>query len=232
MARKNRVKVNIEGAVFWVVTELSEAEIASLSNEVREHIERMKRLTPGTSDYMVAVMTALSYCQNMRYTMKDSSDANEQISVYTERIRIAREEVDKARAELIISQEKLNSANRRNTQLQNDVDTARSEAAHLRDQLEDVTLELEIFKEEQIEKQVKMMGAASSEVQNASKKIDELSSLLVAKTEQLESVSAQNDQAQTELTRSHETIDELTRRVEELQTELDSIKKKKYLFKR
>lgn len=233
MEFKRKVKVNIHGATFSVVSEMPERTILSMAQEVENKIINIEKNLPEASIYMASVMAALSYCQDLRTVELNTEYSPDQMSIYSERIRLAREDADNARMQLITVQEQLQAALNKNNHLISEAEAARREAKAANILAENAVQKLEASKFE-VEAYNLQIEEIIKEYDEADEKVDQLSKEIVKKTEQIDKlnldISELTSQLEQQQAESKATIDELNEKIEKLDEELS--KKKKIIFKK
>lgn len=233
MAFKRKVKVNIHGATFSVVSDLPEKTILSMAQEVENKIMAIEKNVPEASTYMACVMTALSYCQDLRTVELNTEYSPDQMSIYSERIRLAREDADNARLQLITVQEQLQAALNKNNHLVSEAEAARREAKAANILAENAVQKLELSKVE-VDSYNLQTEEALDELDKSEEKVAQLSKEIVNKTEQIDqlnnNISELTSQLEQQQAESKATIDELNEKIEKLSEELS--KKKKIIFKK
>ncbi len=238
MAFKRKVKVKIHGAAFTVVSELPEQTITSMAREVEDNIVRLEKSIPEISTFMAAVMTALSYCQSLRTAELGASGQAEREDDFAQRMKIAREDADNARNQLIVVQEQLHEATRKNEQLKGELDAARREAKAANLLAESAVNDLKMANLE-VDSYNMQTEEALAEMEKSEQKIKDISAELVSKTEQIENMSRQMEKLNADIEKLHEENTkvleenkELNAKLEDAQDEIATLKKKKYFFKR
>lgn len=240
MAFKRKVKVKIHGATFSVVSDLPEKTILSMAQEVENKIMAIEKNVPEASIYMASVMTALSYCQDLRTVELNTEYSPDQMSIYSERIRLAREDADNARLQLISVQEQLQAALNKNNHLVSEAEAARREAKAANILAENAIQKLDSAKLE-IDSYNLQTQEALNELDKSDEKVAQLSQEVVSKTEQIDWLNTQVNEMTAQLERqqadSNATIAELNQTISELNARIEKLneeaaKKKKIIFKK
>lgn len=97
--QSTRVRLNICGSEYSVITDDSEEYIISVGQEVDKRIKTTMNDNPRLSLTMAAILSALSYCDECRKANESADNLRTQIKDYLEDSSKARLEADDARKE-------------------------------------------------------------------------------------------------------------------------------------
>lgn len=104
----NKIKITVGGIDYIIASDEDEAYVRKIGDELSAKLDALSKKNPYLSTSMVAVLTALDYCD----TAKKANDRCEELSAdlksTAEELACARMEIDGARREI----ERLNRENR------------------------------------------------------------------------------------------------------------------------
>lgn len=100
MNNQSRVKLNIRGVEYSIVTDDSEEYTLSIGEEIDRRITGMMEANDRLSITMAAVMCALTYCDESRKATENADNLRSQVKDYLEDSARARVEADDAKREI------------------------------------------------------------------------------------------------------------------------------------
>jgi len=100
MGDLNKVKINIAGTEYIVLSEDKESYVKDLADEVSKKMESMLASSNRYSMTMSAVLTALDFCDEYKKSITASDNLRAQIKDYLEESAKTRIEIDNARREI------------------------------------------------------------------------------------------------------------------------------------
>lgn len=116
---KNRVKVNIAGTKFTVVSAEDEAYTLKVADRLNEEIKTVRQAAPGLSVSSAVLLTALNICDNLTKAEEDAERLRRQVKEYlaeSEKYRSAYEEAktenEKLRRDMEIYRKRLSEKGR------------------------------------------------------------------------------------------------------------------------
>ena len=96
---KNKVKLNIGGAEYSVLTEEDVKYVADLGKEVDRMLAQVMKENPRVSTTQAAVLTALDYADEAKKSAADADRLREQIKDYLDDASSAKSKADWAKRE-------------------------------------------------------------------------------------------------------------------------------------
>lgn len=96
----NKVKLNVGGIDYYISSEDDEAYVKSIGEELNRRLDEIAKYNPYLSTTMVAVFTALEYCDETKKAKQEAEQLNQRIKEYIEECACARLEADEARREI------------------------------------------------------------------------------------------------------------------------------------
>ena len=98
---KNRIKLNICGTDYIIVSDEKEEYMEEIAKEIDEAMNITLKNNMRVSVTMAAVLTALRYCDESKKSMADADNLRTQIKDYLEESVEARMQADEARNEVL-----------------------------------------------------------------------------------------------------------------------------------
>lgn len=98
---KNRIKLNICGTDYIIVSDEKEEYMEEIAKEIDEAMNITLKNNMRVSVTMAAVLTALRYCDESKKSMADADNLRTQIKDYLEESVEARMQADEARNEIL-----------------------------------------------------------------------------------------------------------------------------------
>ena len=108
---RNKVKLNIGGAEYSVLTEDDVKYVAELGKEVDRALTQVMKENPKASITQAAVLTALSYADEFKKASNSADHLREQIKDYLDDASSAKSKADWARREAEKTKKDLEDAN-------------------------------------------------------------------------------------------------------------------------
>lgn len=100
MNGQTRVKINIRGVDYFVVSEGSEEYIRSIGEELDTRMSELMGSNDRISTTMAAVLCAMSYCDECRKASNNADNLRVQVKDYLDDSQKARVEAEDAKREI------------------------------------------------------------------------------------------------------------------------------------
>lgn len=114
---KNKVKLNIGGAEYAIITEEDVKYVRDLGREVDNALAQVMKQNPKTSTTQAAVLLALDYADEYKKASADADHLREQIKDYLDDAANAKTKADWARREAEKAKKELEDAHIENERL-------------------------------------------------------------------------------------------------------------------
>ncbi len=98
---KNRMKLNICGTDYVIISDETEEYMKSIADEVSNEMDEVLKTNVRVSVVMAAALTALKYCDESKKYMNDADNLRTQIKDYLEEAVGARMQADEARKDVL-----------------------------------------------------------------------------------------------------------------------------------
>ena len=98
---KNRIKLNICGTDYVIISDETEEYMKSIADEVSNEMDEVLKTNVRVSVVMAAALTALKYCDESKKYMNDADNLRTQIKDYLEEAVGARMQADEARKDVL-----------------------------------------------------------------------------------------------------------------------------------
>ncbi len=112
--QKNRVKVNIAGSSYIVLSEENEDYIRNISEDVDEKIKDIKKSSTDISSLMAAILTAMDFCDFYKKSESASAEFKKQNQNYINANESLRKENSELRKRLSEMEMKLQAISIKN----------------------------------------------------------------------------------------------------------------------
>ena len=96
---KNRIKLNICGTDYVIISDETEEYMRNIADEVSDEMDEILKTNVRVSVVMAAVLTALKYCDESKKYMSDADNLRTQIKDYLEESVNAKMQADEAKKE-------------------------------------------------------------------------------------------------------------------------------------
>lgn len=87
---KNRIKINIAGSSYVILSDESEGYVRSIADEINSKVELIGRKSSDISNLMAAILTAMDFCDLYKKTIKIADEMERNYKNYAsvnERLR-------------------------------------------------------------------------------------------------------------------------------------------------
>ncbi len=123
---KNRVKLNICGTDYVVLSEESETYIKSIATEIDQKMSETLKDQTKKSLVMAATLAAMDYCDKLRKEKENNENAGNRVKEYLEMTAKSQIEKETLREENEILKEELEELKRENEELKEEIETLKS----------------------------------------------------------------------------------------------------------
>ncbi len=108
---KNRVKINICGMEYTILSEESEEYIKQIAKQIDYEMGNILEINTRFSVTMAAILTALKYCDGLKKSQHDADNLRIQIKDYLEESVEARMKFDQSEKEIVSLKKEIDTLN-------------------------------------------------------------------------------------------------------------------------